>query len=581
MDESMIIPYIEPIFRFCCNRLSNRYDAEDLAGEIICHILDGMRRYKIESFDAWVWRIAHNRYARFIDAQNKAQTVLAGDDVFRNIAASDLWDDDLYTVNPYAAEEEAGGHEYETVFRYLHTLSSEYRNIFVDYYIGEMSVRALSMKYSLPETTVKWRLNAGRQKIRKRIGENSMDKVYSRINWNTTSCNGSVDTDRYLHTQIARAICKAAYEKPLTVEEISISTGIPAMYIEDELPRLEYGDAVCKVGNQKYATNFIIFRLEDRKNTEDASGLLVSSIADKFEALLHTGASAVSGLDFYGHDFGMERLGYFLVPYLLRRKLEMLKSRRLKLENGPLPPRRDGGYGWFIVEETADESEACGKYETGCNVAGGGSTGRDAASSYIYYYWISKYFDGDIYRNRGTRWLCTHGIPESRQTCRAASAENGVASDGSNGMDSDVMSDMAASATEHVPEGMIKSDALSDEDAAKLIQNNLIVKAGDGYKLNFACFTEEQFTEFTALFDMEDEQLDGLLAEWIVSVRKSFVRFVPARLEDQINQWVSGYLFEIVGYVTDELIRRGVLKKPDQDKPLTDGVVYVAGRYIE
>lgn len=545
MDESMIIPYIEPIFRFCCNRLSNRYDAEDLAGEIICHVLDGMRRYKIESFDAWVWRIAHNRYARFIDAQNKAQTVFAGDDVFRNITASELWDDDFYTVDPYAAEEGAGGHEYETVFRYLHTLSSEYRNIFVDYYIGEMSVRALSMKYSLPETTVKWRLNAGRQKIRKRIGENSMDKVYSRVNWNTTSCNGSADTDRYLHTQIARAICKAAYEKPLTVEEISISTGIPAMYIEDELPRLEYGDAVCRVGNQKYATNFIIFRLEDRKNTEDASRLLVSSIADKFEAMLHTGASAVSALDFYGHDFGMERLGYFLVPYLLRRKVEMLKSRRLKLENGPRPPRRDGGYGWFIVEETADESEACGEYETGCNVAGGDSAGREVVSSYIYYYWICKYFDGDIYRNRGTRWLCAHGIPEMGKN------------------------------------GMIKGDALSDEDAAKLIQNNLIVKAGDGYKLNFACFTEEQFAEFTALFDMEDEQLDDLLAEWIVSVRKSFARFVPARLEDQINQWVSIYLFEIVGYVTDELIRRGILKKPDQDKPLTDGVVYVAGRYIE
>lgn len=557
MDESIIIPYIEPIFRFCCKRLSNRYDAEDLTGEIICHILDGMRRYKIESFDAWVWRIAHNRYTRFIDAQNKAQTVLAGDDVFRNIAASDLWDDDLYTVNPYAAEEEAGGHEYETAFRYLHTLSSEYRNIFVDYYIGEMSVRALSMKYSLPETTIKWRLNVGRQKIRKRIGENSMDKVYSRVNWNTTSCNGSVDTDRYLHTQIARAICKTAYEKPLTVEEISISTGIPAMYVEDELSRLEYGDAVCRVGNQKYATNFIVFRLEDRKNTEDASGLLVSSITDKLEALLLNGASAVSGLDFYGHDFGMERLGYFLVPYLLRRKVNMLMSRRLKLENGPLPPRRDGGYGWFIVEETADESEICGEYETGCNVAGGDSAGRDAASSYIYYYWISKYFDGDIYHNRGTRWLCAHGIPGAGQNC------------------------MVNGATENVPQGMIKSDALSDEDAAKLIQNNLIVKAGDGYKLNFACFTEEQFAEFTALFDMEDEQLDDLLAEWIVSVRKSFARFVPARLEDQINQWVSVYFFEIVGYVTDELISRGILKKPDQDKPLTDGVVYVAGRYIE
>lgn len=80
MDENKIIPYIEPIFRFCCKRLSNRYDAEDLASEIICYILDGMKKYKIESLDAWVWRIAHNRYARFIDARNKTQTILLEDE---------------------------------------------------------------------------------------------------------------------------------------------------------------------------------------------------------------------------------------------------------------------------------------------------------------------------------------------------------------------------------------------------------------------------------------------------------------------------------------------------------------------
>lgn len=253
MDENKIIPYIEPIFRFCCKRLSNRYDAEDLASEIVCHVLEGMKKYRIESLDAWIWRVAHNRYARFINAQSKTKMILAEDDAIFDVAEYDYC----------CIEEESTEHKYETVFRYLHTLSSEYRNIFVDYYIGEMSIRTLSKKYSLPETTIKWRLNAGRQKIRNRIGENSMDKVYCRINWNTTCCNGSMDSDRYLNTQIARAICKAAYDKPLTIEEISIATGIPAMYIEDELPRLEYGDAICKIGNNKYATNFIVFRLED------------------------------------------------------------------------------------------------------------------------------------------------------------------------------------------------------------------------------------------------------------------------------------------------------------------------------
>lgn len=534
LDGNKIIPYIEPIFRFCCKRLNNRYDAEDLSSEIICHILNGMKKYKIESFDAWVWRIAHNRYARFLDAQNKVKMILAEDETLFHVA-----DSDSDYVNVESTEQKL-----ETIFRYLHTLSSEYRDIFIDYYIGEMPIRTLSQKYSLPETTIKWRLNIGRQKIRERIGESRMDKIYRRINWNTTCCNGSMDSDKYLHTQISRAICQAVYEKPLTVEEISISTGIPAMYIEDELPRLEYGDAVCKTGN-KYAANFIVFRLQDRKDTEGIAAPLVKEIADRFATLLQNEASTVSSLDFYGHDFGVDRLGYLLIPYILRRKIGTLKSKRLKLENGPYPPRKDGGYGWFIVEETVDENENGSEYNTGCNVAGDDSGSKNAIFSHIYYYWIAKYFDKDIYHNRGTCWLCANGIPQNSNN------------------------------------GTVDKDALSDEDAAILIQNNLILRSGDHYKLNFPCFTEEQFAEFVSLFDISDEDLDKWLMGWIITVRKNFEKFVPARLTDQINQWVSLYLFQMVGYVIEELISRGILRKPAPDRPLTDGVFYVKGKYME
>ena len=531
MDENKIIPYIEPIFRFCCKRLSNRYDAEDLASEIICHILDGMNKYQIESLDAWVWRIAHNRYARFIAARNKNQIVLS-------------CEDELFDIADYSdIDEDNTQEQYEMVFRYLHTLSSEYRNIFVDYYIGELPVRSLAKKYSLPETTIKWRLNVGRQKIRDRIGEDKMDKVYQRINWNTGTCNGNMDSDAYLHTQISRAICLAAYEKPLTVEEISISTGIPTMYVEDELPRLEYGDAICKVGN-KYVTNFIIFRLKDRKQTEDVSTSVVKMLADKFEVILKEAENKISTIDFYGNNFGIGRLGYIIVPYLLRRKIRDVKNKRLNLENGPYPPRKDGGYGWFIVEETVDESESCAEYNSGCNVAGDDSGSEYKVPSHIYYYWVSKYFDYSVYHNKGMRWMCANGIPQN--------SVNGV----------------------------VSKEALSEEDAAHLIETNLLIKSEAGFSLNFPHFTAEQFGKFVSLFEMTDEKLNDLLAEWIVTVRNHFENFVPKHLHDQINQWVSCYLHQIIGYVTDELIRRGILRKPDNEKPLTDGVFSVEGKYI-
>ena len=533
LDPNKIIPYVEQIFRFCRKRLANPYDAEDLASEIICHVLDGMEKYDIESLDAWVFRIAHNRYARFVEQQNKVRMVLSEEYTDLN----PVYDD--YT----GIDEENIERSFEGIFRCLHTLSAMYRDIFVDYYIGEMSVKALAQKYELPETTIKWRLNTGRQKIRERIGTRQMENIYKRINWNTTTCNGSMDSDRYLHTQLARAICLASYEKPQTVEEISIRTGIPAMYIEDEIPRLEYGNALCTIG-KKYAADFIIFRLQDRKTVEGVSEHMVKKIANQFAQLLQNAADTVNHLNFYGHDFGMERLGHFIVPYVLRKKIGALKKDRMHMENGAYPPRKDGGYGWFIVEETADESEMPSEYNTGCNVAGNDDESNGKNPGHIYYYWISKYFDNEIYHNGGTRWLCTKDMIQKNY------------------------------------DGTINKDALSEEDAARLIQKGLIVKVENAYRLNFACFTIEQFDALISLFCINDKELEQLLLEWIVSVRKSFIKFVPKRLESQINQWVSIYLFQIVGYVVDELIHQSVLKGPSPDRPFTDGVFYVAGRYI-
>ena len=104
---------------------------------------------------------------------------------------------------------------------------------------------------------------------------------------------------------------------------------------------------------------------------------MVKAISDKFDLLLHNKAFAVSHLDFYGHDFGMDRLGFLLIPYILRRKIGTLKNSRLKFANGPFPLRKDGGYGWFIVEETIDENESCAEYDAGCNVAGDDSGNND------------------------------------------------------------------------------------------------------------------------------------------------------------------------------------------------------------
>lgn len=526
MDGADIIPYIDPIFRFCYHRLNSRYDAEDLASEILCHLLEGLKKYEIKSLDSWVWRIAHNRYARFVDAQRRSSALISDQELH------DL-ENDYCQIDERSVEE-----EFEPVFLCLHRLSFEYRNIFVDYYVGEMSVRQISQKYGLPETTVKWRLNAGREKIRKWIGEEPMEKVYQRINWNTTSCNGNMDSDRYLHTQIARAICQAAYEKPLTVEELSACTGIPAMYLEDELPRLEYGEALLKTGN-KYVTNFIIFRLSDRAGIEGILTPVIAEVTDCCEQALWGKDAKLKEIGFYRSEAGMERLGYIFVPYFLRKKITDLKNNRLNLSNGDFPPRRDGGYGWFNIEETPDEQEHVAIHNTGCNCF------NDSHRGNVYYYWLTRYFDRRIYHNDGLVWMCRQNILQGS------------------------------------PKGVIPENMLTEDYILRLLEANLIKKSANGYQLNFARFKQEQFLNACGLFSLENEELDRLLSEKILAIRKGFEKFVPRHLHSQINQRVSCFSNEIVSHVIEELIRRGKLVKPDSSRPLVDGVFYVEGTYIK
>ena len=77
--EEVILRYVEPIYRFCCKRLSSPVDAEDLSQEILLCILQGMRHAKINNMDGYVWKIAHNRYARMMEVKKRDVAVLCGD----------------------------------------------------------------------------------------------------------------------------------------------------------------------------------------------------------------------------------------------------------------------------------------------------------------------------------------------------------------------------------------------------------------------------------------------------------------------------------------------------------------------
>ena len=59
--------YLEAIFYFCLKKTGNVHDAQDLSQEISECILEQIERgAQPLSISAWVWRIARNRYSRWV-----------------------------------------------------------------------------------------------------------------------------------------------------------------------------------------------------------------------------------------------------------------------------------------------------------------------------------------------------------------------------------------------------------------------------------------------------------------------------------------------------------------------------------
>jgi RNA polymerase sigma factor (sigma-70 family) len=136
MDNSDIdiTQYIETILHFCIKRLNDRQNAEDLAGEIMVHILSRLRKYKIEKPEKWIWSIVHNRYAKYINKRNKS-------------IAIDLEADYLEIVDTYDfIDELIISNKFQQIFNVLHKLSNEYREILLDYYINDLHVKQIAEK---------------------------------------------------------------------------------------------------------------------------------------------------------------------------------------------------------------------------------------------------------------------------------------------------------------------------------------------------------------------------------------------------------------------------------------------------
>lgn len=493
--QTLLEQYAPKIFLYCARRLRTPQDAEDLSQEILLAILDGLRRYEIHDVERWVWRVAHNRLARHVKALKPALLSL---------------EDCAYEPEERMEDDEA---LYGAAFDALHATAERRRVLLIDRYVHGMSYDEIAERHGLTVSAVTMRLHYGKKELKQRWEKKmNAQPVYDKVRW-TISGNGSFDPFGYLGRQIPRAIAKAAYDAPLTVEEISMATGIPCLYIEDELGDLLRGEVLMKKGG-KVQTSFILHTEPFCAAAEALLKKTLDGFLPGFLARLVEIEPELRGIGFYGCDGPREALWWWFIPHLVRMALDRARAAHGKSARGPFLPRKDGMMGWFIVSESADET---------MSVYTPGSNGYYREAYRFIYYWNGQYYDLDLMRYLESL--------EEREIAGLLDEK-----------------EHSAAAMEGLRLGLLK------QEKERLVWN-------------IPVFSPAQKERLEALCKRVAPMLAIELADAVEALYQLYVKHTPNRLHGQIHGVFGGKLGMLIPMITDRLVEEGELEAPEEGIP--------------
>lgn len=253
MEQSVVAEKLsnslKDIFAFSASRLYNKQDAEDLTNDIIVEVLSSAGRLQTEeAFYAYMWKIAENTFKRFI-RKNPSEI-----EFFENFSGV-YWD----TPEDKFIESE----ELAILRRELSLLSKQYREVTIKYYIEHKSCLIISNELNISQEMVKYYLFKTRKILKEGV---RMDRKYGEKSYNPSKfaidfwgSGGNAYIWEIFRRRLPGNIVLAAYEKPLSIEELSLELGVSAPYLEDELDILMEYNFIRQIGN-KYQTDFLIFR---------------------------------------------------------------------------------------------------------------------------------------------------------------------------------------------------------------------------------------------------------------------------------------------------------------------------------
>ncbi len=477
--EARIAEVSKTIYSYCRAKTSTREEAEDLSQDILLNLIRSVGSLRDErAFYAFMWGVAGNVYKQWCGKKQRHSCCELTEEILSALPSEQPPElllsgesDDIYLLR-----------------RELTLLSERYRRATVLYYIEGRSCAEISELLAVSESTVKYLLFKSRKVLKEGM---SMQRDLGKLSYDPKtliplySGEGPNRFADFMQSRIRQNILSACYNDSLTAQQISLETGIPLPYLDDEIAQMESRGMLVRDGRH-YKANVIVITAECQDEIDRAAVGYHEQIADMVERFLSEKIDDFISIGFVGSDFSENTLRWQLAAVLFRAIAFADPSGG----DAPTPPRTAWGESAYLwcIEKPLDADKYIFSY----------SSVRSRHGDELYFFDYKRGGKGnhrDFYGNeRYVSIFC--------DICSGRNAQLGE---------------------------------YDLEAVAEMIRKGYAVKDGDGFAATVPVYTHEQYARVSAL--AAGFVCDGL--QWIIrdmnsSAERILGAYTPRHLQGQV-----------------------------------------------
>lgn len=340
MNKDEIIRYYDDLMRLAVSKCGSQTDAEDLVGDTMLAAFSYINKGgRIEHPKTWLANTLCHKYNDSLRKKYRAPTTVNFEDAFEIPAEEE----------EYFSSEDAA-----KIRKELNHIAYVNREVLIRYYFGRQSVSDIAAGLGIPEGTVKSRLATGRSQMKKGLEtmetrENYLPgKLY--LSFGGSDGPNMEPISLVENDLIAQNLLILAYEKPITVSDLSKAIGIPTAYIEPIIKKLVDGELMAETASGKVYADFLITKPQDRLKNFKPQLDFVDRHFDTIWNIIAKMSAEISGFGFVSALESKQKTE--LDRYAVLKALQDFQHCGTgKIEAPHFPKRRDGG--WWFAQATA------------------------------------------------------------------------------------------------------------------------------------------------------------------------------------------------------------------------------------